>query len=102
MRWKACWRKGSSISTTGNVEDKRGYIDSLKSALVRYYIAFDRTEVGIKVFESATALVSGKVRIEGELNGERKAFVNRIVTTWVRFADGWKLIVSQSTPLPAG
>jgi hypothetical protein len=87
------------IHSYGHIEDKRRYIDQLSSRNMRY-IAYDRTDLEVKVFQDVTAVATSNVRIEGELYGKHKAFENRVVTTWMRFANGWKLIVSQSTPLP--
>ena len=87
------------IHSFGQIDDKTRYVEGLKSPAVRY-IALDRSEVTVAVSEETTAVVTAKVRLVGELNGERKEFTNLMVTTWARLEDGWKLIVSQSTPLP--
>jgi len=47
------------------------------------------------------ALVTGKGRIEAEINGQPRTLALMFLNAWAKTPQGWKFVAWQSTPQPA-
>ena len=85
--------------SSGVVDTKTGWLDSMRSGKVRYrkVTCGDRK---VRLFADM-ALVTGRADIEVDIGGQPKSLRLLFLNAWARTPLGWKFVAWQSTPLPA-
>jgi len=85
--------------SSGVVDGKATWLDSMKSGRVRYKKA-QCTERKVRMYGD-TALITGRAQIEAEIGGQPKTLKLLFLNAWTKTPQGWKFVAWQSTPLPA-
>ncbi len=86
------------IHATALVEDKRRFIDALKSG-ARKYDPIVLEDAGARTYGN-TALVGGRFNLKAFTQGRTIEGVNRITLVFVSTPDGLKAVSFQATPIP--
>ena len=85
--------------SSGVVDDKSSWLDSMKSGRVKYKSA-ECTDRRVRIFGD-TALITGRAHLEAEIGGQPKTLKLLFLNAWTKTRQGWKFVAWQSTPLPA-
>ena len=83
--------------SSGVVDGKATWLDSMKSGRVRYKKA-QCTERKVRMYGD-TALITGRAQIEAEIGGQPKTLKLLFLNAWTKTPQGWKFVAWQSTPL---
>lgn len=83
---------------TALVEDKRQFIDALKSGS-RKYDPIVLEEAGARIYGN-TALVGARFKLKAFTQGRTIEGVNRITLVFVSTSDGLRAVSFQATPIP--
>jgi uncharacterized Zn finger protein (UPF0148 family) len=89
----------SYTHSSGSVDTKASYLDSLRSGRLRYR-HIERLEENITVYEHA-AIVSTRVRLDITAGGADRTINGQATITWVHHDGRWQFAAWQSTPVPA-
>lgn len=86
------------IHATALVEDKRRFIDALKSG-TRKYDPIVLEETNARIYGD-TALVGARFKLKAFTQGRTIEGVNRVTLVFVSMPDGLKAVSFQATPIP--
>lgn len=89
------------VYTHSNAESdsKTQYIEAIKAGKFDYRKA-ERLAENIRVYGD-TALITGHVRLEINMNGAPKTINSKFLNVWIKGERGWQMAAWQSTPMPA-
>ena len=88
------------IHSTARIDSKASYLDAVKSGRSRYLSA-ERAEMDFAVHDRVVIVSSRIIYGIPRPNGEIGTLDNRNLSVWMAGKDGWKLVSSQSTKMPA-
>lgn len=83
---------------TGAVDDKAAFLAKMATGRIRY-VAIDWPEKRVLALAPDTALLTGRMKTDVEVEGVVKELRNRVITIWSKSSEGWRLVAFQSTPL---
>jgi hypothetical protein len=83
--------------STGAVDGKSSYLESLRSGMVRY-ISAERQQESFRAIGEAV-LLHGRMKAHVVVGGVEKALDNVFNCVWARTATGWQMINWASTPV---
>jgi hypothetical protein len=85
--------------SSGRVETKAAFLESIRAGNPRYH-RIERSDVVVRVFDDAVAVVTGLARFTVTLNGQDKVTHARFTNVWTRGEDAnrWRFSAWQSTP----
>lgn len=86
------------VHGNGSVQNKKEFIDSLKSGDLQYH-TIDYQELDVKAF-GETAVVMGKLRLNITMNKQEQKFEVRFLRVYVKRKGAWQLLAHQATRLP--
>ena len=84
--------------STGAVENKEQYLESLRSGEVKY-VAMQRDIAHFGLW-GACAVMQGSVEVTAEIGGEPYRTRAAFTATWVRAHGAWRMAAWQATPSP--
>jgi len=84
--------------TTGAVDSKAGFLESLASGKLRY-LAFKPDGVEVRLFGEATAVVTGRIDARVVANGKEASFRARYTSVYTKRHGRWLLAAWQATRL---
>jgi uncharacterized protein (TIGR02246 family) len=88
----------SYTHSSGSVDTKASYLESLRSGRLRYR-SIERLDEAITVYDHA-AVVSTRARLEITTGGVDRTINGQVTITWVRQGGRWWFAAWQSTPVP--
>lgn len=83
------------IHATARADTKQGLLAAIQSGKTKY-LSMDVTDGSLR-FYGDTAIVSGIVNMQAEINGEVRPVENRFTIIWVRAGESWRVVNWQST-----
>jgi hypothetical protein len=88
--------------SSGRVETKAAFLEAIRAGNPRYH-RIERSDVVVRVYEDAVAVVTGLARFTVTLNGQDKVTHARFTNVWTRDdeASRWRFSAWQSTPCTA-
>jgi ketosteroid isomerase-like protein len=84
--------------SSGRVEDKAMYINSIRSGAVRYK-KFQRSEQRVVAYGDSVVF-TGRADVEVDISGGAMSFSLRYADLWVKRAGSWQMVMWQATRLP--
>ncbi len=84
--------------STGIIDTKRQYIDSLKSGLQKYN-SVEHIEPKVQVHGNTAVLTSG-LKMDTTTKGAQQVASFRVIHVWVKRGGSWQLVAHQTTRLP--
>jgi uncharacterized protein (TIGR02246 family) len=84
--------------TTGAVDSKAGFLESLASGKLRY-LAVKPDGVEVRLFGEATAVVTGRIDARVVANGKEASFLARYTSVYTKRHGRWLLAAWQATRL---
>jgi len=85
--------------SSGVTDTKAVWMDAMKSGRTNYKTA-KHSDRKVRVYGD-NALVTGKARVEVDVNGQAKTLTLVYLDVWTKTPQGWKFVAWQSTPQPA-
>jgi hypothetical protein len=90
------------VHASSRVDDKESFLASLKSGALKFE-RIERDELIVRLYNSKSAIVTGRARVFVRSKGEAKEIHIRFTNVWVR-ADGstddWRFATWQATKIP--
>jgi ketosteroid isomerase-like protein len=83
---------------TGTVDDKAAFLAKMAAGRIRY-AAISWSEDKVLSLGPDTALLTGRMTTDVQVEGVDKRLNNRVMTIWRRSAESWRLLAFQSTPI---
>src|SRR5690349_11584280 len=85
--------------SSGRVETKAAFLESIRAGNPRYH-RIERSDVIVRIYDDAVAIVTGLARFTVTLNGQDKLSYARFTNVWTRSEDAsrWRFSAWQSTP----
>ncbi|HXO19822.1 MAG TPA: nuclear transport factor 2 family protein [Thermoanaerobaculia bacterium] len=87
--------------TSGDLETKKQFLDAISTGQVQY-LSIIPSDVHVRVFNAAAAVVTGRIGLKVKFRGTDIAFDARYTAVYVLRDARWQLVASQSTRIPAG
>lgn len=84
--------------STGAVEDKSQYLDTIRSGKVKY-VSMHRDIERLNLW-GACAVMQGTVAVAAEVGGQPYRTRAAFTATWVESDDSWRMAAWQATPSP--
>ncbi len=84
--------------STGAIDTKKIYIDSIKSG-VQKYISVEHLNPKVQVFENAAVLTTG-LKMHTSRDGKEQTASFRLIHVWAKKGGQWQLVAHQTTKLP--
>jgi hypothetical protein len=84
--------------STGVLETKAVFLDSLKSGKLQYK-KIEPADLQVRVYDK-TAVINGTAKVSVVSKGEPKDISLRFTDVWVNRAGKWQMVAWQSTKLP--
>jgi ketosteroid isomerase-like protein len=85
--------------SSGVTDTKAVWMEAMKSGRTNYKTA-KHSDRKVRVYGD-NALVTGKARVEVDVNGQAKTLTLVYLNVWTKTPQGWKFVAWQSTPQPA-
>jgi len=85
--------------SSGVTDTKAVWMEAMKSGRTNYKTA-KHSDRKVRVYGD-NALVTGKARVEVDVNGQAKTLTLVYLDVWTKTPQGWKFVAWQSTPQPA-
>lgn len=85
------------VANSGMVFNKQQYLNALRTNRLSYSEDFNVRPTEYRMFNGFIILV-GVMLGHARLNGEQQVFHCRCLSVWRHHADGWKMVVWQSSP----
>ena len=85
--------------SSGQSDTRAEYIALCKKGVFKY-LKIERPIESIQVY-GTTVVVTGHVRMDVIIEGNRKLLNSRYTNVWVEGTKGWQMVVWQSTSIPA-
>ena len=85
--------------SSGQSDTRVEYIALCKKGAFKY-LKIERPIENLQVYDG-TVVVTGNVKMDVIIGGNRKLLNSRYTNVWVKGAKGWQMVVWQSTPIPA-
>ena len=83
---------------TGAVDGKEAYLAKMSGGRIRY-VDIAWSEERVTPLGDVSAMITGRMATDVEVDGVAKQLRNRVIAVWVRSGDRWQLLAFQSTPL---
>ncbi len=83
---------------TGTVDDKPALLAKMAGGRIRY-AAIAWSEERVVELSPSTALLTGRMTTDVEVEGVAKQLKNRVMTVWTSSGGHWRLLAFQSTPI---
>jgi len=88
------------VHTKGERDDKKTYLDSLRSGRIRYR-AITRSETSVKV-TGDVGILCGAVTLHATIDNDNRSMPVRYMSVWARHAGGWQLLAIDTSRVSAG
>lgn len=88
------------VHSTGLIDDKQSYLVSIETSTVVYHSA-DREIAFVVPLGDAAFFVNGTVKMTVTLRGTPRTLHSVFTVVWRREQDAWRLVLHQTTALPA-
>jgi len=86
------------IHSTGVIDTKRSYIDSMKTGNQKYISAV-HVDPKVKIY-GATAVLTSGLHVESTTKGVASSNKLRLIHVWVKQGGRWQLVAHQTSRLP--
>ena len=85
--------------SSGQADTRAEYIALCKKGVFKY-LKIERPIENIQVY-GTTVVVTGHAKMDVLIEGNRKLLNSRYTDVWINGSNGWRMVVWQSTPIPA-
>jgi uncharacterized protein (TIGR02246 family) len=85
--------------STGEVQSREVFLETISSGRLDY-VSMVPSDIQVRVLGDRAAVITGRADVKLIAQGKENAVALRFTSVWSRSAEGWQMVVWQSTRLP--